>query len=69
MLSNYYTIKQEGSNQFVIQKSRFIGHVKRVETEEKAQAFIDGIKKKFHDANHNCSAYIIGEHEDRKSVV
>ncbi|WP_099159868.1 YigZ family protein [Virgibacillus ndiopensis] len=63
MLSNYYTIKQDGSNQFIIQKSRFIGYVRRVETEEAAQAFIQEIKKKHHDANHNCSAYIIGEHD------
>ncbi|WP_404454327.1 YigZ family protein [Virgibacillus necropolis] len=63
MLSNYYTIKKEGSNQTVIQKSRFIGHVKRVETEDEARSFINELKKKFHDANHNCSAYIIGEHD------
>lgn len=63
MLSNYYTIKEEGLNQFIIQKSRFIGHVKRVETEEKAQDFIQQIKKKHHDANHNCSAYLIGEQD------
>ncbi|ASK62717.1 YigZ family protein [Virgibacillus phasianinus] len=63
MLSNYYTIKKEGTNQFIVQKSRFIGHVSRVESEDKAQAFIEEIKKKHHDANHNCSAYIIGEHD------
>ena len=50
-------------NQLVIQKSRFIGYVKRVETEEEAQAFIQEIKKKHFDATHNCSAYLIGEHE------
>lgn len=63
MLSNYYTIKQEGLNQFIIQKSRFIGHVKRVETENEAQDFIQEMKKKHQDANHNCSAYIIGERD------
>ncbi|WP_188454147.1 YigZ family protein [Virgibacillus oceani] len=63
MLSNYYTIKTDGSNQIIIQKSRFIGYVRRVETEEAALAFIQEIKKKHHDANHNCSAYIIGEHD------
>ncbi|MFZ3576895.1 YigZ family protein [Virgibacillus sp. DJP39] len=63
MLSSYYTIKQEGSCQKIIQKSRFLGHVKRVETEEEAQTFIADIKKQFNDANHNCSAYMIGEHD------
>ncbi|GGB55248.1 YigZ family protein [Virgibacillus dakarensis] len=63
MLSNYYTVKNEGSDQLIIQKSRFIGHVKRVETEEAALRFIQEIKKKHHDATHNCSAYLIGEHD------
>ncbi|MFD1038892.1 YigZ family protein [Virgibacillus byunsanensis] len=63
MLNYYYTIKQEGSVQKIIQKSRFIGYIKRVETEESAQAFIQEIKKNHHDANHNCSAYIIGEQD------
>ncbi|WP_163970559.1 YigZ family protein [Oceanobacillus halotolerans] len=61
MLASYYTVKPEGSDEIVIQKSRFIGYVKRVETEEEAQAFIQSIKKKHHDATHNCSAYMIGE--------
>lgn len=63
MLNNYYTVKPEGSDEIIIQKSRFIGYVKRVETEEAAQEFINEIKKKHHDANHNCSAYMIGEHD------
>lgn len=63
MLKNYYTVKKEGNDQIIIQKSRFIGYIKRVESEEEAQIFIQEIKKKHHDANHNCSAYIIGEND------
>lgn len=63
MLNQYYTVKHEGSNEIVIQKSRFIGYVKRVETEKEAQEFIQAIKKKHHDATHNCSAYMIGEND------
>lgn len=63
MLAHYFTIKQEGSDQLIIQKSRFIGYVKRVETEEAAQDFIRDMKKKHHDANHNCSAYMIGDND------
>ncbi|GAB4072960.1 YigZ family protein [Barrientosiimonas marina] len=62
MLSNYYTVKKEDTAEIVIQKSQFIGYVKRVETEDDAQAFVQQIKKKHHDATHNCSAYMIGEH-------
>lgn len=63
MLTTYFTVKTEGSHEIVIQKSRFIGHVKRVETEEEAIAFIQKIKKEHKDATHNCSAYMIGEHD------
>ncbi|QHT47687.1 YigZ family protein [Halobacillus sp. ACCC02827] len=63
MLETYYTVKPEGSEEVVIQKSRFIGYVKRCETEEEAQLFIQEIKKKHSDATHNCSAYMIGEHD------
>lgn len=63
MLSNYFTVKKEGSTEIIIKKSRFIGYVRRVETEEEAQSFIQSIKKKHHDATHNCSAYMIGEHD------
>ncbi|SES72118.1 uncharacterized protein, YigZ family [Salinibacillus kushneri] len=61
MLTKYFTIKEEGSHEIIIQKSRFIGYVKRTESEQDAQAFIQQIKKKHHDATHNCSAYMIGE--------
>lgn len=63
MLDHYVTIKTAGSAEIIIQKSRFIGYVQRAETEEEAQAFIQKIKKKHHDATHNCSAYMIGEHD------
>ncbi|WP_082233346.1 YigZ family protein [Halobacillus massiliensis] len=63
MLENYQTVQLEGSHEINIQKSRFIGYVKRCESEEEAQDFIQSIKKKHNDANHNCSAYMIGEHD------
>ena len=62
MLKSYFTIKETGSHEIIIQKSRFIGHVKRTETEEEAQQFIQEIKKLHYNATHNCSAYMIGEH-------
>ncbi|USK91837.1 YigZ family protein [Rossellomorea marisflavi] len=61
MLHKYYTVKGPGENEIVIERSRFIAHVARAETEEDAQAFIADIKKKHWDATHNCSAYMIGE--------
>src|SRR5699024_4885854 len=63
-LTSYLTVKREGSDEVIIQKSRFIGYVRRVETEQEAIDFIQDIKKKHHYATHNCSAYIIGEHDE-----
>ncbi|WP_270180114.1 YigZ family protein [Alkalihalobacillus sp. CinArs1] len=63
MLNSYLTVKGEGEHEIVIQKSRFITHVKRTTTEEEAQAFIQHIKKKHNNATHNCSAYLIGEQD------
>lgn len=64
MLEEYYTVNQSGYEEIIIQKSRFIGYIKRVETEEDAQDFIKSIKKKHHDATHNCSAYLIGKYDE-----
>lgn len=63
MRPNYFTLKSSGSDEIVISKSRFIAHCARVETEEAAQNFIEQIKKEHRNATHNCSAYIIGEHD------
>lgn len=57
----YKTIKVNGSVEEEIKKSRFICHLKRVETEEEAREFITQIKKEHYKANHNCSAFILGE--------
>jgi uncharacterized YigZ family protein len=63
MLPSYYTVKGNGEHEIVIQKSRFIAHVARAETEEAAQSFIQRIKKENWNATHNCSAYLIGEND------
>lgn len=49
-----------------IKKSVFISHVKHVETEDAAREFIFEIKKKYFDATHNCSAWILGENGDKQ---
>lgn len=46
---------------YEIQKSKFITHIRHVETEEDARTFIQSMKKKYFDARHNCSAYVLGE--------
>ena len=56
-----YTIVRDCQHEIVIEKSRFICTLKKAATEEEAQDFIKETKKKYWDATHNCSAYIIGE--------
>lgn len=63
MLPRYHTVKQTGEHEIIIQKSRFIAHMKRTESEVEAQEFIQALKKKYWDASHNCSAYLIGEQD------
>lgn len=63
MLPRYKTVKGFGENEINIQKSRFIAYIERAETEEQAQEFIQMIKKQNWAATHNCSAYLIGEHD------
>jgi len=48
-----------GEDEFIEKKSRFIGRVWPVETEEEALAKIQEMKKQHYDATHNCWAYII----------
>lgn len=57
----YYTIKDRVSTEFEEKKSKFIGHAKRVYTEDEAKEFINEIKKEHSSATHNVYAYIIGE--------
>lgn len=64
MLHSYKTVAAYGENEIVIERSRFIAYVERAETEDKAIQFIDQIKKLHWDASHNCSAYLIGEHDE-----
>ena len=48
-------------SEFTEKRSRFIGHIWPVETEEQAQAHIRAMKKRYYDARHNCWCYLVGE--------
>lgn len=50
-----------GQGEIMEKKSRFIADVRKVESEEEATAFIEEIKKKYWDARHHCSAFVIGQ--------
>ena len=60
----YRVVYEGGQGEIVEKKSRFIATVKPVETEEEAVAFIAEMKKKYWDARHNCSAFVIGANQE-----
>ncbi|MTD42241.1 YigZ family protein [Erwinia sp. CPCC 100877] len=64
MLESYFTIQADGQSEIDIKKSRFICALKRVSSEEEAKAFIAQKKKEHWKANHNCSAFVIGEKQE-----
>ena len=61
MPGDYKTLRQAASDEFIVQKSRFIGYAAPCESEEAALAFLRSIRERHKDASHNCYAYIIGE--------
>ncbi|CAD7360420.1 IMPACT family member yigZ [Staphylococcus schleiferi] len=61
MTDSVITIKDEHIIENVINKSRFIAHIKPVQDESEAKAFIEAKKKEHREATHNCSAYTIGD--------
>lgn len=59
-MSDFRVPYQAAETEFTEKRSRFIGHLLPVETEEQAREFIAQMKKKYYDARHNCWCYLIG---------
>lgn len=57
-------VYEGGEGEITEKKSRFIATVRPVKSEEEAAAFIAEMKKKYWDARHNCSAFVIGDHQE-----
>ncbi|MBQ8731966.1 MAG: YigZ family protein [Oscillospiraceae bacterium] len=62
----YKTIKKAAEDFFIEKKSRFIGYICPVSTEEEALAFIGEIRKKHADATHNVYAYVLRQDNIRR---
>ena len=58
-MTEYYVPTGPGEAEYVEKRSKFLGKVRPVEREEDARAFIDEMKKKYHDARHNCWCYTL----------
>ena len=64
MLECFKTVYRGGEAEIVEKKSRFIGTVRPVESEEEAFAFLEEMRKKYWDATHNCFAFVAGERRE-----
>ena len=58
-MDEYLVPSGYGEDEFIEKKSRFIGRVWYVESEEEALTRIQEMKKQHYDASHNCWAYVI----------
>ena len=58
---NFITIKANVQTEITEKKSKFIANLFPVESVEEAEELTKEIKKKYHDARHNCVAYRIVE--------
>jgi uncharacterized YigZ family protein len=56
----YRTLTGTSEALFKDRGSRFISHAFPVSDESECRQLIDRIKKQYHDARHNCFAYILG---------
>lgn len=57
----YKTVEKLGEAVFVDRKSKFIAHTKPVESEQEALEFLQEMRSRYSDANHNVYAYVIDE--------
>ena len=66
-MTEYLIPTGAGESEYVEKRSSFLGHLRCVETEDEARAFIAETKKKYYDARHNCWCYIIRNGAERYS--
>ena len=61
MMELYKTVRNEAQAEQIIEKSRFITHVRPVSDRDEAEEFIASVKKKYKDATHNVPAMVLGD--------
>ena len=66
-MTEYYVPTGAGESEYVEKRSRFLGHVRLVESEDEARAFVAEMKKKYYDARHNCWCYLLKDGPERYS--
>ncbi|MBQ6466201.1 MAG: YigZ family protein [Oscillospiraceae bacterium] len=66
-MTEYFVPARGGESELVEKRSRFLGHLRPVESEEEARAFIAQMKKEHYDARHNCWCYLLKDGPERYS--
>ena len=66
-MTEYYVPTGAGESEYVEKRSRFLGHVRPVRSEDEARAFVAEMKKKYYDARHNCWCYLLKDGPERYS--
>lgn len=62
----YKTVRTAASDSFIEKKSKFIGHICPVTTQEEAMNFIAEKKSAYWDATHNVYAYVLRDGQTRR---
>ncbi|MCR4591015.1 MAG: YigZ family protein [Lachnospiraceae bacterium] len=70
-MTEYKTVKPDRvyTGKITEKKSTFIAYLSYASSEEEALSFLTSIKKKHHDAKHNCSAYIIAGEDGAPDIL
>lgn len=66
-MPEYKTVKALAEDEFIEKKSRFIGHIAPVASEDEAVAFINEMRCKYRDATHNVYAYSLREGQIKRA--
>ena len=66
-MNEYYVPSGAGESEYVEKRSRCLGHLRPVQSEEEARAFIAQVKKEHYDARHNCWCYLLKDGPERYS--
>ncbi len=66
-MPEYRTVSAFAEDEFIEKKSRFIGHIAPVASEEDAVAFINEMRAKYRDATHNVYAYSLREGQIKRA--
>lgn len=66
-MDSYRIPTGSGASEYVEKRSRFLGLVQPVGSEDEAREIIAACKKQYHDARHNCWCYLLRDGTERYS--